>query len=397
MEEKKRKSNKKLTMLIVALILAALCTFGYFACQKIKKNDAKEKFVNAIDKLFTEVKNEEIKEEIKTLSGDYTITMNVSSRFIDQQIQDIVNKLKLNFKLDLDKENNKFNLNLNTTYDNDKLLNGKINIQDNNIYVFLTDIYTKWIKVDATTTVTTTNINTDTLLTEEDYKVLATEIKNALNSSFKKNYFTQTTENDLNKYTLTIDKNNALAIVNDVLTYLENSKDFIKVYEKVSTTKFSDEVKKAKAETKQYTEIDPMLISLYTDTNDDLKQVAVETTTNDETVKLVMELVNNKNIKITIYNNDTAMISGSIEETNENNKKTINLQVSMMGMFTAKLKVESNTKYNESVNIPTITDSIESDEITEEESETIITNLLNNKGFVKIMEAIENYMNKEEI
>ena len=110
-----------------------------------------------------------------------------------------------------------------------------------------------------------------------------------------------------------------------------------------------------------------------------------------------MELVNNKNIKITIYNNDTAMISGSIEETNENNKKTINLQVSMMGMFTAKLKVESNTKYNESVNIPTITDSIESDEITEEESETIITNLLNNKGFVKIMEAVENYMNKEEI
>lgn len=390
MEEKKKKTNKKLTIIIVTLILAALCTFGYFACRKIKENDAKQKFFNAIDKLFVSVAKEK-QEEIKTYSGDYTITMDVTSRFIDQEIQDIINKLKLNFKLDVDNEKNNYNFNLNTSYDGDKLLNAKLSAQDNTLYLFLDNLYSKWIKVDGTV-----NVNTDNLLTTEDYKVLASEIEKAINHALKNSYFKKDKENDLNKYTLTIDKNNASSIVENVLDYLENSKDFIKVYEKASNVKFSEAAKQAKAETKLYATMNPILISIYTDNNDDIKQLALETTENEEVVKVVFEIIDVNNIKITIYDDDVAMISGSIENIDEKDKTTVNIKLSMMGMFTAKVKIVSSVKYNEKITLPTITNSVEASDLTETDIQGIYTKLLSNQGLIKILEAINNYMNQKE-
>ncbi len=391
MEEKKNKTNKKLSIIIITLILAMLCTFGYFACRKIKDNDAKKKFFSAVDKLFTEVANEEKKEDFKTFSGDYTVTMDINSRFIDQEIQDIINKLKLNFKLDFDKENNNYNLSLNSTYDNDKLLNGQLTGLDNKLYLFLDDIYSKWIKVDSTT-----NINTNSLLTNEDYELLAKELEKALNHALKNTYFKKEVIDDLNKYTLTIDKDNSSIIINDLLDYLENSKEFIKVYEKVSNTKFSDVTKKIKKETKLLTAMDPILVSISTDKKDNLKEIAFETSISNEKIKVVYEIKDIHNIKLTIYDDDVAMVSGSIEEETKDNNKTLNIKLSMMGMFTAKLKVVSNTKYNDKITLPTVTDSIDSNDLTEEDMESIYTKIFNNQGLVKIVEAIENYTNKNE-
>ena len=65
-------------------------------------------------------------------------------------------------------------------------------------------------------------------------------------------------------------------------------------------------------------------------------------------------------------------------------------------MFTAKLKVVSNTKYNDKITLPTVTDSIDSNDLTEEDMESIYTKIFNNQGLVKIVEAIENYTNKNE-
>ena len=391
MEEKAKKTNKKLTMLIVTLILAALCVFGYFTCQKFKNNATKQKFFNAIDKLFTEIAKENKQEAIKTFNGDYTISMDISSEFIDEEIQDIINKLKINFKLTGDIDNNNYNLNLNTTYDNDNLLKAKLSVLNNNLFVFLDDVYSKWIKIDSTT-----NINTNNLLTNNDYKVLKDEFEKAINRALKNKYFTKDIENDLNKYTLTIDKDNIKDIIDDILYSLENSKDFIKIFEKVSNTKFSKLSKEIKSETKSYKSMNPILISVYTDNNDNLKQISLETSENDATIKLVMELVDNHNIKLTVYNNDLAMLNGSIEQLDEQDKKIFNIKLSMMGMFTANLKLEGTTKYNEKVAFPTITDSVETNDLTEDDIQNIYMRLLNNKGLIKIIETIQNYTNQKE-
>lgn len=391
MEEKKNKTNKKLTIIILALILAMLCTFGYLVCRKIKDNDAKQKFFSAIDKLVTEVSNKEKTEEIKTLSGDYSLTMNVSSRFIDQEIQDIINKLELNWHVDLDNEKSNYNVDLNTTYDKENLLKAKVSAQNNNLYVFFDEIYSKWIKVDSTT-----KINTDNLLTVEDYKILANEFKKALNYALKNNYFSKDVENDLNKYTLTIDKDNISVITNNILDYLESSKEFIKVYEKVSNTKFSDASKKIKSEMKQFTTMDPILISVYTDNSDTLKQVSFETSISDEKVKVVMEITDIHNIKLTIYDNDMPIISGSIEGINDKDQSIINVKLAMTGIFTVKVKMVYSFKYNEKITLPTITDSINNEDMSQEEIQDIYMKLLDNKGLIKIMEAIQNYMNENE-
>ena len=81
------------------------------------------------------------------------------------------------------------------------------------------------------------------------------------------------------------------------------------------------------------------------------------------------------------------MLTGDNGETEDQSGEAVqkmNTLSDLLGLFSGSVGYDDS-------------DSIESDEITEEESTTIITNLLNNKGFVKIMEAIENYMNKEEI
>ena len=391
MEEKKKKINKKLTILIVTLILAALCLFGYLACNKIKNGNAKQKFFNAIDKLNTKLAKEK-QEDIKTFSGDYTVTMDVASRFIDEEIQEIINKFKLNLKIDVDNENESFNFNLNSTYDGDNLLKGKITNQNNNLYVFLDDIYSKWIKIESNE-----KINTDSLLTTEDYEVLEKELEKALNHALKSNYFTKEKDNDLNKYTLSIDKNNMEVIIYDILNYLETSKDFIKVYEKAFNNKFSDVAENIMANVKSYITTESLLISIYADNDNNTKSISFVTVEGNEKNEISIEVGDVNEIKVVFYNNDIAIISGEIKQSTENNNKVFEIRLSMAGILTAKIKVVGNHKYNEKITLPTITDSIDSNDLTEEDINNIYMNLFNNKYLINIIELVQDYMEKEEI
>ena len=315
-------------------------------------------------------------------SGSLSLNVNGDTTDKEKKIFKILNNLDFSMNYGIDTKENITNIDISTNYYGDKLININTYIEDNNIYLSSSDLYSKYIKIE--------NKKEDNSekksMTNDDYKVIINSISTAVSESLKEEYFTKNwvklDGKSVNKVELLLNNNN-IKIINENI--INNLKNFIDSFGKLIGKKTMEVKELLDKEIKEVNsnEYSDIKISLYTKIT---KFVKLEITSGED--KIVVKS-NDKGYSFEIVDSeDNNTYNGTIEINNNSDSTTYNVNVKDSN----NLEIKINNTINKTTKIEKkdVSNSILLEDITEKEYEDIINKISNNKAFNKIYEDISN-------
>lgn len=370
--------NKKPIGAIILLVLLLLI-FGGMAYYYFVLDNPKAIFTTVVNTALDKINFEETK---KSGTIDYNLNLNITSSNDEmKETLDIINQFKLSGSIGLDNNLNQLNGIIN--YKDKKLLDYNVLIDNGDnpaMYAKLNDLYDKIIKIELEKDELTdydTNIN--------DYKQILSSIKNALtlsleNANYKKK-IVKLNDETVKKISLNVDEEFLVSIYNKLL----QDSLFVSSYSKIKG--MSNE------------EVSDLLNKNITDAKG-----------NDETLNLYLTAFKNEFLKfeyisdknsLTITKNDdkynfdisesyTSKYQGYIKLIEVNNKNNF---VFSLSLIEEELNTEFNVEYsvdeNKKVNTMDISNSVNLDELSEDETNIITNNLYENEAFNKLLEDFQ--------
>lgn len=318
-------------------------------------------------------------------SGSLSLNVNGDTTDKEEKIFKILNNLDFSMNYGIDTKENITNIDISTNYYGDKLININAYIEDNNIYLSSSDLYSKYIKIE--------NKKEDNSekksMTNDDYKVIINSISTAVSESLKEEYFTKNwvklDGKSVNKVELLLNNNNIKIINENIINNLKNNNNFIDSFGKLIGKKTMEVKELLDKEIKEVNsnEYSDIKISLYTKIT---KFVKLEITSGED--KIVVKS-NDKGYSFEIVDSeDNNTYNGTIEINNNSDSTTYNVNVKDSN----NLEIKINNTINKTTKIEKkdVSNSVLLEDITEKEYEDIINKISNNKAFNKIYEDISN-------
>ena len=318
-------------------------------------------------------------------SGSLSLNVNGDTADKEEKIFKILNNLDFSMNYGIDTKENITNIDISTNYYGDKLININTYIEDNNIYLSSSDLYSKYIKIE--------NKKEDNSekksMTNDDYKVIINSISTAVSESLKEEYFTKNwvklDGKNVNKVELLLNNNNIKIINENIINNLKNNNNFIDSFGKLIGKKTMEVKELLDKEIKEVNsnEYSDIKISLYTKIT---KFVKLEITSGED--KIVVKS-NDKGYSFEIADSeDNNTYNGTIEINNNSDSTTYNVNVKDSN----NLEIKINNTINKTTKIEKkdVSNSVLLEDITEKEYEDIINKISNNKAFNKIYEDISN-------
>lgn len=318
-------------------------------------------------------------------SGSLSLNVNGDTTDKEKKIFKILNNLDFSMNYGIDTKENITNIDISTNYYGDKLININTYIEDNNIYLSSSDLYSKYIKIE--------NKKEDNSekksMTNDDYKVIINSISIAVSESLKEEYFTKNwvklDGKSVNKVELLLNNNNIKIINENIINNLKNNNNFIDSFGKLIGKKTMEVKELLDKEIKEVNsnEYSDIKISLYTKIT---KFVKLEITSGED--KIVVKS-NDKGYSFEIVDSeDNNTYNGTIKINNNSDSTTYNVNVKDSN----NLEIKINNTINKTTKIEKkdVSNSILLEDITEKEYEDIINKISNNKAFNKIYEDISN-------
>lgn len=344
-------------------------------------------------KIFMNDYFNELEENIgknNSTSGSLSLNVNGDTTDKEEKIFKILNNLDFSMNYGIDTKENITNIDISTNYYGDKLININTYIEDNNIYLSSSDLYSKYIKIK--------NKKEDNSekksMTNDDYKVIINSISTAVSESLKEEYFTKNwvklDGKSVNKVELLLNNNNIKIINENIINNLKNNNNFIDSFGKLIGKKTMEVKELLDKEIKEVNnnEYSDIKISLYTKIT---KFVKLEITSGED--KIVVKS-NDKGYSFEIVDSeDNNTYNGTIEINNNSDSTTYNVNVKDSN----NLEIKINNTINKTTKIEKkdVSNSILLEDITEKEYEDIINKISNNKAFNKIYEDISNSNNEK--
>ena len=318
-------------------------------------------------------------------SGSLSLNVNGDTTDKEEKIFKILNNLDFSMNYGIDTKENITNIDISTNYYGDKLININTYIEDNNIYLSSSDLYSKYIKIE--------NKKEDNSekksMTNDDYKVIINSISTAVSESLKEEYFTKNwvklDGKSVNKVELLLNNNNIKIINENIINNLKNNNNFIDSFGKLIGKKTMEVKELLDKEIKEVNsnEYSDIKISLYTKIT---KFVKLEITSGEDKIAVKS---NDKGYSFEIVDSeDNNTYNGTIEINNNSDSTTYNVNVKDSN----NLEIKINNTINKTTKIEKkdVSNSILLEDITEKEYEDIINKISNNKAFNKIYEDISN-------
>jgi len=374
---------------IILLLLGGSSIFYYF---KIYNNP-----MLVIGNIFKDFK-EEFKfqdiDEIDTFkfNGELDLDMGFEDASL-QSIADIINNIKLQYILSSD-GNDYTSLELFTKYKEEKLLNAKMvmEMKENLGYLYLEDLYDKYLKVsldeDSTSTAIKTNVN---------YEIITNGIFEALSKSINEDDFERNEDKtDINgsilevyRNSIIINRDNYQRIMKTFITELRNNDDFV------------NEINKLDKDIDIKEKLNTMLEDIDKEIFEDVIKFNFYTKRNLNQDLLKIEIVQNTedgNTNITITPTNDNEVTIDILDTNDN-KVTIDIKLNGDTNFLINLKLENdenyvnaylNCSFQELDKIDKINTnhSIDINKLTEADQNKIMTNLSENKTLINLINDV---------
>lgn len=339
-------------------------------------------------KIFMNDYFNELEENIgknNSTSGSLSLNVNGDTTDKEEKIFKILNNLDFSMNYGIDTKENITNIDISTNYYGDKLININTYIEDNNIYLSSSDLYSKYIKIE--------NKKEDNSekksMTNDDYKVIINSISTAVSESLKEEYFTKNwvklDGKSVNKVELLLNNNNIKIINENIINNLKNNNNFIDSFGKLIGKKTMEVKELLDKEIKEVNnnEYSDIKISLYTKIT---KFVKLEITSGED--KIVVKS-NDKGYSFEIVDSeDNNTYNGTIEINNNSDSTTYDVNVKDSN----NLEIKINNTINKTTKIEKkdVSNSVLLEDITEKEYEDIINKISNNKAFNKIYEDISN-------
>lgn len=385
--ETKKKNRLVIIILVVVGLLFLLAGGFYFYINSnsllvIRYNT--NKLTNSITEMIEE------QEGLKKASGNIAIDYNIEASDASlKEIVDVFNGIKLNYNYKLDIDNKLLHAEVGTTYKNDKLIDVNMYAQDKNAFIQLPGVFDKYIKVDISDDYDEMfNITKNT----KESKIVIQSVNKAFLSSLKKEYLVSSDDKvmidgkevKVSKITMELDGKKLTTVSKDFLTYLYNDQEFIKAFDTLSDSNDTKNKLKDAIDDVYYNDQDSVVLSIYC--KGLLKEIVkYEASLKSDGESYSVFVLKNKNAyDFQVKQANDLVAEGSVvtEFNNNDGKISIKASVKELGKVTFNITIKEDK--NVAVEKKNVKNSINSDELTEKQSEEILAKLMENKGFSKL-------------
>lgn len=384
--------KKKKSGIIIGSVVAIIAIVAVLVPTLLKS--PKTVFIGAIDKAYNGINK--LLDVNKYDSAKSSVKMSFDLKSEDSEAQqyfDIFNKLSIDCTTGIDSKNKVINMAFNTNYDGSTLANLKVYGENAKIYLFLENIYDKYIMTDVEGY---DELFADNSESVKDIKQIFNSTEKAITGALKKQNYSKSNATvkvdgkdvKVTKNDLKLDDKTIKSISIDVLTTLKNDKDFIKALnnnlskdEQIKESDFDDAI----ASVKEGEFSDEITLSIYT-TGLLSKFVQFDLTSGSD-VLTILEEKDGYTLKATEDGKDLFTANVTVTGDMSNYKSVVNVEVPQL--FTAKINLEGSTKYNEKIDKLDVSNSVDYQSLTDQDMATIYQNILSNEGIANLMQMIE--------
>lgn len=379
-----QKNNKFVIGLFVLMVIAVIIGATYIA----NMTTPKKIFETSLNNLFDSISKTD---NFKTITGDMSLNVKIDSEDNDD-IYEIINNLNANITYGIDYENKKVNLGLDSFYKNKDLLTVNAYLKNDNVYIYLEQLFDKYVEIPIDNYVDIFN-NKDFI---NNYKNILIEVVKALKESLKDSYFTSEKTSlviddkkiNVTKNKLNLNHDNLESLIKDAVAKL-NNENFIKNV--ASLTDLSEaEIKDAFEQiiNEDMEDTDDLVISIYTK-GSMKKFVAFEIEKSND--KFMLTSLKDNTYKYELIN-DEDKIDGTINISKKNDANSLNftLNINPVKELKVTFNFDISYKYNEKVEDVDTTNYIYYDNLTDEDQNMILNNLISKDAIMELIEEFKN-------
>lgn len=399
-QPKDKKKNKFVLPLIIVLVVIAGVVGLYFLLFNNPKNVFDKTVSSGFDYLYNGLDNAT---KYDVISGTSSLSYELTSP--DQSMQsvfDMFNGIVINYDYAVDYKNKLMNFDFKSTYNNEKLLDFNLYGENSKGYIFLKDVYDKYLStpIEGYEEIFNTTKNID------EVKTILSSVEKALNNALTNDDFVKGEETikidgkdvKVNKDSLVLTNSNVNRITKSILKTLKDDADFISAVNKLSADESVDTkaaIEDALANMGDVDSEDKSVITFSIYTKGLLKEfVGFNFDVKDEEVMSISIVKSNENTYDIVAKQDNKeLFTGSIklDVTKNSDSESLNGEVliNIPEMLNIKLNMKSTTNYNATFTKPNVTNSVDANMLTDVETNTIMTNLMSSPGLTKLITNIQ--------
>lgn len=396
---KEKKKNKFILPIIIVIAVLGLLVALYFLLFNNPKKVFDKTISSGFDALYESL---DMATKYDTMSGSGSLSYKLSATDASMQsVFDMINGIAFDYKYAVDYKNKLMNVDFNSTYNNEKLIDLSVYGENGKGYVFLKDVYNKYLSTD----IEGYEDIFETTKNQEEVKVILTSVEKALSKSL--------TNDDFVKEEVTIKVNgkdekvtsNALVLTNEnfnricksMLTTLKDDADFISAVNKISQDENVDTkaaLEDAIANIGEVDTTDKSTVKLSIYTKGILKQfVGINFEVNDEnTIAVSMIKTNDDTYSIVGKQDNKEVVTGTLKVNTTDSTSDVEIIVNVPDVVNVQVNVKSTVNYNSTFNKVDVTNSVDANTLTDVEANTIMTNLMTNPGLSKLITNIQALM-----
>ena len=394
MEENfEKKSNKKIGIIIAVILILVILAIVAGGLVFLNNNKKPEKiFAKTVEDMF-----QMSEKEVNARTAKVGLELSADIESTDPEIKamnQILNAIKINFTTELDLDKKILNANILATYDDEQIVSLDGLIQDEKLYVYLRDLYSRYIEVneqylegmDLSTIFETTS--------DTASKDLLNDIKQILLDEINSREFTQEkvelNDKNVQKSTLRLTSKEVLGITLKIME---------KVYEYQPTEEYRILIQDLKDEIEYSEETNNYIdISIYTEgfknemvkadivlVNVEADEVIVfEVNKNSRNETVISMAINEESTQVS---KATKLIELIINEENEN-KGSIEMKMNIEEGYSVAVTVKYDVEYNVTIEERNTQNSIDIDSLTDADFNEIMSNIQNNEILYGIIESM---------
>ena len=394
MEENfEKKSNKKIGIIIAVILILVILAIVAGGLVFLNNNKKPEKiFAKTVEDMF-----QMSEEEANARTAKVGLELSVDIESTDPEIKamnQILNAIKINFTTEMDLDKKILNANILATYDDEQIVSLDGLIQDEKLYVYLRDLYSRYIEVneqylegmDLSTIFETTSDTASKDLLNDIKQILLDEINSReftqerveLNGENVQKSTLRLTPKELLEITLKMMKKvyeyqpteeyrTLIQDLEDEIEYLEENENYVDI--SIYTQGFKNELVKA----------DIILVNVEAD-----EVIVFEVNKNSSNETIISMAINEESTQVS---QAAKLIELTINEENEN-KGSIEMKMNIEEGYSVAVTVKYDVEYNVTIEERNTQNSIDIDSLTDADFNEIMSNIQNNEILYGIIESM---------
>lgn len=403
----KKKSKKKglIISLICLLVIAIVAILVYCF---ILKNNPEKTFNKAIDKIFCMEQNDNynsIKMSTKT-KVSATLQNSQYSEYIDE-----IGKMVLKFGIQMDAEEKKEIADLGLEYNNEQVIDARVYYNTEGLYAYLEGIFDKYIELDIdeeekefieevfdTIKSQKEKLKDSEKITEVVREELKTELKEYAEFKSEKDTITLNgKDKKVIKSTITLTEKDMYRLFSSMILNLSKNDEFIDYLKDMSKDlevedfeDIADELKEIAEELKnnsKYAGDSSIKVSIYTSgIKNDIKGVQIEVYIENEDATFVITILEEEkdsySYRVTIKNSMMKIdaVKGTVifekeKDTKKEKVGTATITANVISLGNITITTDYSIEFDKGIDNVDVKDSVNLDNLTEEEIEKILENL----------------------